>query len=181
MAAAHVKYLKSMVEEDLPKVEQLCGKQISPRPSLVKMSSISKLSGGGGNSEGAVSRIVKETIVNPATGKPMEVSKIFVVTPENLPYQDVGWVHRQGIDRCMVCNGAFGLLNRKHNCFACGYVVCNSCSNREAQIDQLQSPRLTKQENNGKYRVCKRCIKGAVSESPSNSVALSVIHSCGVL
>lgn len=165
MADAHVKYLKAMMEEKISKVEQLCGKQISTRPPVRKLSSIGSVSnmiGGGSGSEGAVSRVLKEDILIPATGKIICVTKVFVVTPANLPYQDVGWVHRSCVDSCMICNASFGVVNRKHNCFACGYVVCNTCSNYEAEIMQLQSPRLSLQENNEKYRVCNRCIKGAV-------------------
>ena len=151
-----------MMEEDLSTVELLCGRQISPRPPSTR-NSFSKLSGGGNGVQGAVSRVLRESIMNPATGKLINVAKVFVVTPENLPYQDVGWVHRSCVNNCMICNAPFGMMNRKHNCYSCGFVVCNACSNREAQIDQLQSPRLPPEENGSKYRVCKRCIKGAVS------------------
>lgn len=164
MAAVHVQFMKEMMEEDIGKVEQLAGKSISPRPLIRRMSSISSISKlmTGAGSEGAVSRIIREKIVNPATGKPISVARVFVVTPENLPYQDVGWIHRSCIDKCMICNASFGMMNRKHNCTACGNVVCNSCSNREAEVEQLQSLRLKPEENKMKYRVCKRCIKGAV-------------------
>ncbi len=32
------------------------------------------------------------------------------------------------ITTCYKCNGAFGLLNRKHHCRACGRIFCNPCS-----------------------------------------------------
>ncbi len=103
MSNDHIKYLKSMMEEDLATVESLCGRQISPRPQSTR-NSFTKLSGGGNGVEGAVSRVLRESIINPATGKLINVAKVFVVTPENLPYQDVGWVHRSCVNNCMICN-----------------------------------------------------------------------------
>lgn len=158
MAEAHVQFLKTLVERDVNEVLEMT-KASTPR--TIRRSSLTM----GKVLEGTVLAVRKETIKNPATGKHVTVNKVFVTNSQNLTYRNMGWVHRGDITNCMVCNSAFGVLNKKHNCTACGLVVCQTCSNRNALIPQLQAPSLSADENNLRFRVCKRCHKGAVCSS----------------
>jgi len=56
-------------------------------------------------------------------------------------------------DHCMVCNDAFGIFNRRHHCYYCGLLLCDSCSGKRV-VDQW------KQFFNGvevQTRVCDQC------------------------
>lgn len=172
MAAAHVNFLKAMVELDISEVEEL----LAVSDPNNRRSSFRRKSSFGirttVNADGTVTHISRETINNPATGKMIEVRKIFANTDANLPYREVGWIHRADIPRCMICNAKFGVLSGKHNCVCCGMVVCHACGNRAAMVDQLQSPELSEEENKMKHRVCKRCHRGAVSSLPLKRIML---------
>ena len=49
----------------------------------------------------------------------------------------------------MLCEGAFGWINRKHHCRNCGIVVCSHCSPNKQYIAAYQSMQ----------RVCKKCFR----------------------
>lgn len=51
-------------------------------------------------------------------------------------------------NHCMRCKIVFTLLNRRHHCRRCGYVVCGSCS-----TSQMKLP-----TSNGPVRVCDTCV-----------------------
>ncbi|XP_011496686.1 PREDICTED: FYVE, RhoGEF and PH domain-containing protein 1-like [Ceratosolen solmsi marchali] len=50
------------------------------------------------------------------------------------------------VTRCMVCEVIFSVMKRKHNCRACGIVVCSKCSNQKLMF-----------EDNKQMRVCRLC------------------------
>ncbi|XP_058791864.1 FYVE, RhoGEF and PH domain-containing protein 1-like [Phymastichus coffea] len=50
------------------------------------------------------------------------------------------------VTRCMVCEAIFSVMKRKHNCRACGIVVCSKCSNQKLIF-----------EDNKSMRVCRLC------------------------
>jgi hypothetical protein len=132
MANVHVNFLKLAVKENVKIIENLAPSE-----------------------QGTVTRIEKEMLIHPVNNKSMEINRIFVDTPFELAYREVGWVHHDNIDRCMRCNSKFGVKKAKHNCFCCGFVVCLSCGSKAAVIEELDST-----EN---FRICKHCFTGEVT------------------
>lgn len=71
------------------------------------------------------------------------------------------------VSRCMICEVIFSVMKRKHNCRACGIVVCGKCSNQKLLF-----------EDNKNMRVCRLCytaltqplVKSPSSISPSGPV-----------
>ena len=48
------------------------------------------------------------------------------------------------VTECQVCTSAFGLMNRRHHCRACGACVCESCSREKVRIPSLDPRALFK-------------------------------------
>ncbi|XP_012266078.2 FYVE, RhoGEF and PH domain-containing protein 1-like isoform X2 [Athalia rosae] len=64
------------------------------------------------------------------------------------------------VTRCMVCEAIFSVMKRKHNCRACGIVVCGKCSNQKLLF-----------EDNKNMRVCRLChaaLTQPLKKSPSS-------------
>ena len=59
------------------------------------------------------------------------------------------WQPSESVLKCMLCEGAFGWINRKHHCRNCGIVVCSHCSPNKQYIAAYQSMQ----------RVCKKCFR----------------------
>ncbi|XP_014211813.1 FYVE, RhoGEF and PH domain-containing protein 1 [Copidosoma floridanum] len=57
-----------------------------------------------------------------------------------------GLVKADDVTRCMVCEAIFSVMKRKHNCRACGIIVCSKCSNQKLLF-----------EDNKNMRVCRLC------------------------
>ncbi|XP_017796436.1 PREDICTED: FYVE, RhoGEF and PH domain-containing protein 4-like [Habropoda laboriosa] len=76
-------------------------------------------------------------------------------------------VKTDDVSRCMICEVIFSVMKRKHNCRACGIVVCGKCSNQKLLF-----------EDNKNMRVCRLChaaltqplVKSPSSTSPSGPV-----------
>ncbi|CAK9805223.1 FYVE, RhoGEF and PH domain-containing protein 4 [Anthophora quadrimaculata] len=76
-------------------------------------------------------------------------------------------VKTEDVSRCMICEVIFSVMKRKHNCRACGIVVCSKCSNQKLLF-----------EDNKYMRVCRLChaaltqplVKSPSSTSPSGPV-----------
>ncbi|XP_057342226.1 FYVE, RhoGEF and PH domain-containing protein 4-like isoform X2 [Microplitis mediator] len=69
-------------------------------------------------------------------------------------------VKADDVTRCMVCEAIFSVMKRKHNCRACGIVVCSKCSNQKLLF-----------EDNKNMRVCRLChaaLTQPLSKSPSS-------------
>ncbi|XP_015186994.1 PREDICTED: FYVE, RhoGEF and PH domain-containing protein 4-like isoform X2 [Polistes dominula] len=69
-------------------------------------------------------------------------------------------VKADDVNRCMVCEVSFSVMKRKHNCRACGIVVCSKCSNQKLLF-----------EDNKNMRVCRLChaaLTQPLSKSPSS-------------
>ncbi|XP_066593919.1 FYVE, RhoGEF and PH domain-containing protein 2-like [Prorops nasuta] len=60
--------------------------------------------------------------------------------------QKTSLVKADDVNRCMVCEVIFSVMKRKHNCRACGIVVCSKCSNQKLLF-----------EDNKNMRVCRLC------------------------
>ncbi|XP_054000373.1 FYVE, RhoGEF and PH domain-containing protein 4-like [Hylaeus anthracinus] len=70
-------------------------------------------------------------------------------------------VKTEDVTRCMVCDVIFSVMKRKHNCRACGIVICGKCSNQKLLF-----------EDNKMMRVCRLCyatLTQPLSKSPSSS------------
>lgn len=70
-------------------------------------------------------------------------------------------VKTEDVTRCMICDVIFSVMKRKHNCRACGIVVCGKCSNQKLLF-----------EDNKNMRVCRLCyatLTQPLSKSPSSS------------
>ncbi|XP_023290700.1 FYVE, RhoGEF and PH domain-containing protein 4 isoform X2 [Orussus abietinus] len=64
------------------------------------------------------------------------------------------------VTKCMVCEVFFSVMKRKHNCRACGIVVCSKCSNQKLLF-----------EDNRNMRVCRLChaaLTQPFNKSPSS-------------
>ncbi|XP_076760404.1 FYVE, RhoGEF and PH domain-containing protein 1 isoform X2 [Xylocopa sonorina] len=76
-------------------------------------------------------------------------------------------VKTDDVSRCMICGAIFSVMKRKHNCRACGIVICGKCSNQKLLF-----------EDNKNMRVCRLChealtqplVKSPPSTSPSTPV-----------
>lgn len=64
---------------------------------------------------------------------------------------NTAWVHNSGSNECLRCHIPFTLLNRKHHCRLCGFLVCNQCSLNREVIENLVEP--------GGSRVCDICFR----------------------
>lgn len=59
------------------------------------------------------------------------------------------WIPDKEAERCMRnCNSKFTVLNRRHHCRHCGFVVCGDCS---------QNKFLLEYQSNEPVRVCNYC------------------------
>lgn len=70
-------------------------------------------------------------------------------------------VKTDDISRCMICDVIFSVMKRKHNCRACGIVVCGKCSNQKLLF-----------EDNKNMRVCRLChaaLTQSLNKSPSST------------
>ncbi|XP_017884010.1 FYVE, RhoGEF and PH domain-containing protein 4-like [Ceratina calcarata] len=70
-------------------------------------------------------------------------------------------VKTDDISRCMICDVIFSVMRRKHNCRACGIVVCGKCSNQKLLF-----------EDNKNMRVCRLChaaLTQSLNKSPSST------------
>lgn len=67
----------------------------------------------------------------------------------------------EDVTRCMICDVIFSVMKRKHNCRACGIVICGKCSNQKLLF-----------EDNKNMRVCRLChatLTQPLVKSPSSS------------
>ncbi|XP_003393762.1 FYVE, RhoGEF and PH domain-containing protein 4 [Bombus terrestris] len=70
-------------------------------------------------------------------------------------------VKTDDVSRCMICEVIFSVMKRKHNCRACGIVVCGKCSNQKLLF-----------EDNKNMRVCRLCYTALTQplvKSPSST------------
>ncbi|XP_031839732.1 FYVE, RhoGEF and PH domain-containing protein 4 [Nomia melanderi] len=71
-------------------------------------------------------------------------------------------IKTEDVTKCMICDVFFSVMKRKHNCRACGIVVCGKCSNQKLLF-----------EDNKHMRVCRLChatlTQQPLSKSPSSS------------
>lgn len=72
------------------------------------------------------------------------------VALKNFPY-GIPWVLDDALPGCMLCLSPFTLLNRRHHCRMCGYLVCHPCSSLRVHLEVLN-------ETNGS-RICDSCIE----------------------
>lgn len=72
------------------------------------------------------------------------------------------WIPDKEADTCMRCRIAkFTLVNRRHHCRQCGYVICNECSKNKYLLPS-QSEEL--------LRVCNTCYSNLSSNVSTSSV-----------
>ena len=61
----------------------------------------------------------------------------------------------------MVCDENFWLFKRRHHCRACGFLVCDACSEGRKELEKIVGPIVDAGTIAGvegeKYRVCKDC------------------------
>ncbi|KZC12515.1 PREDICTED: FYVE, RhoGEF and PH domain-containing protein 4-like [Dufourea novaeangliae] len=70
-------------------------------------------------------------------------------------------IKAEDVTKCMICHVIFSVMKRKHNCRACGIVVCGKCSNQKLLF-----------EDNKNVRVCRLChatLTQPLSKSPSTT------------
>ncbi|EZA49970.1 hypothetical protein DMN91_011743 [Ooceraea biroi] len=64
------------------------------------------------------------------------------------------------VTKCMVCEVIFSVMKRKHNCRACGRVVCSKCSNQKLLFEDNKSMRVC--------RLCHAALTQPLTKSPSS-------------
>ena len=78
------------------------------------------------------------------------------------------WVDDKEASECANCGLLFSLFRWKHHCRQCGYVFCNSCSNKKIPLPHLGYPKPV--------RICTECIQLAYlvscTSSPNPTVAV---------
>jgi len=66
------------------------------------------------------------------------------------------WVPDKLLKTCMLCNGKFTTINRRHHCRKCGKLVCGSCSGKKFKLPNI-----------GKMcRVCDECYELFTGNAP---------------
>lgn len=98
--------------------------------------------------------IIEESIIDISTKNKQIVNRIFVGSADGGKYTDVGWQLNDDVHFCMLCKTSFGMFTYKHHCKGCGNIVCQSCSESRAYINEIQSM--------GALRVCNLCYFGQV-------------------
>ena len=69
------------------------------------------------------------------------------------------WIPDDDFPACMVCDESFWLFKRRHHCRACGWLVCDACSEGRKELPKIVSDTdgTIDGEAGKKYRVCKEC------------------------
>lgn len=69
------------------------------------------------------------------------------------------WQEDASVNNCSVCDSLFNLMNRKHHCRSCGYIICNKCSNKKTWIPKfLKIPKPDFEFNILEpQRICDKC------------------------
>ncbi len=70
------------------------------------------------------------------------------------------WIADVDFKACMVCDEDFWLFKRRHHCRACGFLVCDTCSQGRKELEKIVGPDAdgtTAGVEGEKYRVCKDC------------------------
>ncbi len=106
---------------------------------------------------GAQLVLQKESVV--IKGERIVLRRLFLQTSTTNEYSNVGWVLNVDLDCCMICATLFSVMLSPQHCFACGNLVCNTCSSNNATIFELQDL--------GELRVCDQCFWGQVFSLPS--------------
>ena len=60
------------------------------------------------------------------------------------------WMADNSVVSCTCCDVQFNLWRRRHHCRACGFVVCDECSNQRTHLPHVDAGR--------KVRVCTPCL-----------------------
>ena len=72
------------------------------------------------------------------------------------------WRKDDDHDRCLICEAEFGMLTRRHHCRACGWVVCDDCSDNRKKLRTIMKEtgpyRVRADAVSGPYRVCDLCL-----------------------
>jgi len=76
-----------------------------------------------------------------------EVKRLKTIVEEKEAEIRMRWKPDFDAHSCTACNGAFGLLNRRHHCRNCGDIFCGTCSSKKSATAKSVDP----------VRVCDRC------------------------
>jgi hypothetical protein len=95
--------------------------------------------------------LVEESVLLKGVRRP--IKRVFVRTHDSGGYATVGWVSLGSVTYCMICQKELGDgEDDRHNCFACGNVLCGVCCGEYAEVEEIQSL--------GPVRVCVQCFFG---------------------
>ncbi|KAK9299928.1 hypothetical protein QLX08_007164 [Tetragonisca angustula] len=70
-------------------------------------------------------------------------------------------VKTDDVSRCMICEVIFSVMKRKHNCRACGIVICGKCSNQKLLFEDSKNVRVC--------RLCYAALTQPLVKSPSST------------
>lgn len=146
---SHLAFIRSMVKKPVIEVRKAYEMAKDGRALIQRRSSFSF-------SRAAVEAyVISKMTVEPLeltssrSSKRIKVYRIYVTSTGGGEYCKVGWVVQDSATHCLRCKGGFGMLNTKHNCVACGDVVCSRCSPSKVLISELRSE--------DPHRVCVAC------------------------
>ncbi|OAF68664.1 Lysosome-associated apoptosis-inducing protein containing PH and FYVE domains [Intoshia linei] len=66
-----------------------------------------------------------------------------------IPTKKTEWIPDNNAVWCMTCQSSFTVINRRHHCRKCGFVVCDECSKHRAIIKRISVDQ--------KLRICNKC------------------------
>lgn len=115
-------------------------------------------------------------------GNQITIHRVFVRTLDSEEYFKLGWVLKTDVNNCMICTKALtkesGMLDfldwsakdaEKKHCFACGNIVCSSCSNSGTTVVR-EILKL------GAVTVCTQCSWGQVLNTPVDALFTRVAN-----
>eukprot|EP01105_Mastigella_eilhardi_P020055 TRINITY_DN4754_c0_g1_i4.p1 TRINITY_DN4754_c0_g1~~TRINITY_DN4754_c0_g1_i4.p1 ORF type:complete len:215 (-),score=54.21 TRINITY_DN4754_c0_g1_i4:69-713(-) len=70
------------------------------------------------------------------------------------------WQNDHDAKKCTKCGLCFSVVNRRHHCRMCGFLVCAECSKQRVLLPDFDS---------GKHRVCDECAEKVLAAEPSGT------------
>lgn len=86
---------------------------------------------------------------------------------------NVAWIRDKHIHTCMLCEIPFSMMNRKHHCRVCGFIICGHCSRNRSKLTELDALGV---ERNGS-RCCDKCSRTDIVASNPETDSITAAQS----